>query len=205
MLEVDEDSRLGREMLAAGQRYGAGNTPAGDEAAEWYGWAVERLASAGVAQYEISNFARPGLASRHNVKYWAREPYLGFGLDAHSMLPTQGSEAVRWANPDALENYMAADVAGALPVLGSGRRVDRVGRLQAFEESLFLGLRMNRGVSLDPLRAEFGPALVDTVLEALEEVEAAGLVERRDGVLRLTAAGNMVSNEVFGRLLVAPA
>ncbi len=86
MLEVDEESRLGREMLEKGSRYSASAVPSEDETAEWYQYACSALHAAGVPQYEISNFARPGHRSRHNLKYWQRQPYIGFGLDAHSML-----------------------------------------------------------------------------------------------------------------------
>src|ERR1017187_1674012 len=69
-------------------KYGASEVPSEDEIAEWYLAACEWLEAAGVKQYEISNFAREGHASRHNMKYWRREPYVGYGLDAHSMLRT---------------------------------------------------------------------------------------------------------------------
>jgi oxygen-independent coproporphyrinogen-3 oxidase len=205
MLEVDEDSRLGREVLAAGTRYGAAVVPDEDAIAEWYGSACEWLASAGVHQYEISNFAREGYASRHNMKYWRREPYVGFGLDAHSMLRS-GEEVVRFANTSELDEYLAtAQEAPLLPVLGIAGEVDRVGRGQQFEEALFLGLRVNAGVSLTDLRAEFGTALVDSVSESLEDAIEAGLMERDEGRVRLTARGRMASNEVFSRLLVVAA
>lgn len=87
MLEVDEESRLGRELIAGGTRYHAHFVPNDDATADFYLAASERLASSGIAQYEISNFARPAFESRHNLKYWTRQPYLGFGVDAHSMLP----------------------------------------------------------------------------------------------------------------------
>ena len=93
MLEVDEDSRLGNEFLAGGSRYHAHHVPDDDLTADLYLAACERLEKGGVRQYEISNFAREvthgiGLRdSRHNLKYWTRQPYLGFGVDAHSMLP----------------------------------------------------------------------------------------------------------------------
>jgi oxygen-independent coproporphyrinogen-3 oxidase len=94
MLEVDEDSRLGRELIAGGARYHAHFVPDDDATADFYQQACEMLASAGIAQYEISNFARVAPhnsklrsnQSRHNLKYWTRQPYLGFGVDAHSML-----------------------------------------------------------------------------------------------------------------------
>src|SRR5712691_10180670 len=86
MLEVDDDSRLGREVMAGGTRYHAHLVPDDEVTADFYETACERLDGAGVRQYEISNFARPGEESRHNLKYWTRQPYLGFGVDAHSML-----------------------------------------------------------------------------------------------------------------------
>jgi len=95
MLEIDEDSRLGRELIAGGTRYHAHSVPDEDVTADLYEIACERLDNAGVRQYEISNFARKGHESTHNLKYWARQPYLGFGVDAHSMLPAKsGMEAV---------------------------------------------------------------------------------------------------------------
>ena len=88
LLEVDEDSRLGLEVIAGGQRFHAHGVPREEIAAELYEQACARLESTGFAQYEISNFAAREHRSRHNVKYWKREPYVGFGLDAHSMLRT---------------------------------------------------------------------------------------------------------------------
>src|ERR1035438_7907150 len=90
MLEVDEDSRLGRELIAGGARYHAHFVPDEDATADFYQQACEMLASAGIAQYEISNFARTAMQSRHNSKYWTREPYLGFGVDAPSLLDLVG-------------------------------------------------------------------------------------------------------------------
>jgi oxygen-independent coproporphyrinogen-3 oxidase len=220
MLEVDEDSRLGREMLSAGDReqgdgnrlrYGAGDVPSEDAIAEWYGVACEWLAACGVQQYEISNFAREGFTSRHNEKYWRREPYVGFGLDAHSMLRC-GVGGVRWANGDELEGYLGTREKG----LGTGGNafvqlaasvvepeLERIGREKAFEEAMFLGLRMNEGVDLQAMRADFGEGLVRGAVEALGDVVEAGLVVREGSGVRLTARGRMASNEVFGRLLVA--
>jgi len=220
MLEVDEDSRLGREMLKAGNReqgtgnreqgtgirlkYGADDVPGDDAIAEWYAAACEGLEADGVMQYEISNFAREGHASRHNMKYWRREPYVGFGLDAHSMLRAcshglkAGEGAVRWGNTDQLDRY---EVQGSRFEVGSPE-VERIGAKRGFEEAMFLGLRMNVGVDLEALRAEFGEGLVQAAVSALSDVEEAGLVEREGGWVRLTARGRMASNEVFSRLLL---
>ena len=102
MLEVDDDSRLGREKLLGGVRYFASETPSDDQTADFYELAAERLASLGIERYEISNFARPGFESRHNLKYWTLEPYAGFGADAHSF-----DGAARTQNPETIESYLA--------------------------------------------------------------------------------------------------
>jgi oxygen-independent coproporphyrinogen III oxidase len=210
MLEVDDESRLGREMLEQGSRYSAAAVPSEDESAEWYQQACVALNEAGVEQYEISNFARSGHRSRHNMKYWQRAPYRGFGLDAHSML-LANDKAVRFANTSDLEGYLA-DVAKDTPfrvILPTDEtaptEVDVVGPGQAFEESLFLGLRLNEGVDLDRLRGEFGDVMLQEAMPALLEVRDAGLLELNSDSMRLTASGRIVSNEVFSRLLIASA
>src|SRR4051812_47198776 len=147
MLEVDEDSRLGRELVAGGTRYHAHFVPDDDTTADLYVSACERLDAAGVAQYEISNFARAGCESRHNLKYWTRAPYIGFGVDAHSMLPAcaDGTDAIRFATPDALEQFVA----------GTPAAVTTVDRAAAAEEAHFLGLRLNAGVDPDLVAQQY--------------------------------------------------
>jgi oxygen-independent coproporphyrinogen III oxidase len=229
MLEVDEDSRLGREVLSAANReqgtgnrlrYSADAVPSDDAIAEWYAEACGWLEAAGICQYEISNFARTGFESRHNIRYWRRGPYLGFGLDAHSMLRCQAG-GVRWANVDDLDRYevrgtrfergarreetASGELRERFQILlspGEQPKPEWIGREQAFEEAMFLGLRMNEGIDLDALRTEFGAELVANAMDAVVEVEEAELIEREGLRLRLTARGRMVSNEVFSRLLV---
>lgn len=195
MLEVDEDSRLGRELLAGGARYHAHFVPDEEAMADFYLAAGERLASAGIAQYEISNFGRAGFESRHNLKYWTRQPYLGFGVDAHSMLrsATPDNEAVRFAPPDSLEQYTS----------GAGLRPVAVSRRAALEESFFLGLRLNRGVSLRELSANFGEESVETARVAIAELVEAGLMEQGGDFVCLTSRGRLLSNDVFERFIVA--
>ncbi|MFZ0284732.1 MAG: radical SAM family heme chaperone HemW, partial [Terriglobales bacterium] len=147
MLEVDDDSRLGRELIAGGTKYHAHFVPDEDLTASMYETACDRLAAAGIDQYEISNFARSGFGSRHNLKYWTRQPYLGFGVDAHSMLLGRSATgAVRFSTPDSLEQYVA----------GAALKSTAIDRQAALEETFFLGLRLNRGVDLDGVAAEFG-------------------------------------------------
>jgi oxygen-independent coproporphyrinogen-3 oxidase len=203
MLEVDEDSRLGREAMAGGSRYGAAVLPDEDRVADWYAQACEWLDAAGMAQYEISNFARTGGQSRHNRKYWERAPYVGFGLDAHSML-RQGPGGVRWANSDEMEGYTRG-----LVTLGGGGTFDRtvniVDNIAGFEESLFLGLRLVEGVSITSLQHQFGQMMVIEMLAGIGDILDARLVTVAEERMRLTPAGRMVSNEVFERLLLARA
>src|SRR5258708_7381680 len=206
MLEVDDESRLGREMLEQGTRYGAASVPSEDETADWYQQACTAFRAAGVQQYEISNFARPGHHSRHNLKYWQRQPYIGFGLDAHSMLQTDAG-AVRFANTSDLDEYLGHSAPTPFRQLESesntaATEFDIIGRDEAFEESLFLGLRLNEGVDLNHLRNQFG-VMLDDAMPALLEVRDAGLLELNSGTMRLTPHGRLVSNEVFNRLLIS--
>lgn len=209
MLEVDEESRLGREMLEQGTRYGASSVPSEDDTSDWYQQACTAFRTAGVQQYEISNFARPGHSSRHNLKYWQRQPYIGFGLDAHSMLPTDAG-AVRFANTSDLDEYLGNAAPTAFRLLKSASNApapefDIIGHDEAFEESLFLGLRLNEGVDLNHLRSQFGNAMLDDAMPALLEVREAGLLELTAESMRLTPHGRLVSNEVFNRLLISSA
>jgi oxygen-independent coproporphyrinogen-3 oxidase len=197
MLEVDEDSRLGRELIAGGTKYHAHFVPDDDLTAEFYETACERLNAAGIKQYEISNFARTGFESRHNLKYWTRQPYLGFGVDAHSMLPAgdrvrvQGTDSVRLATTDDYNGFFVAPQWQANAIV----------REQALEESFFLGLRLNRSVNVEALRKEFG-AQVDPYSAIIEELLADGLLQRSSENVRLTPRGRLLSNEVFQRFIV---
>jgi oxygen-independent coproporphyrinogen-3 oxidase len=209
MLEVDEESRLGREMLEQGTRYGASSVPSEDDTSDRYQQACTAFRTAGVQQYEISNFARPGHQSRHNLKYWQRQPYIGFGLDAHSMLPTDAG-AVRFANSSDLDEYLGNAAPTPFRLLDSASKpaapeFNVIRRDQAFEESLFLGLRLNEGVDLNHLRSQFGNAMLDDAMPALFEVRDAGLLELTADSMRLTPHGRLVSNEVFNRLLFSSA
>jgi oxygen-independent coproporphyrinogen-3 oxidase len=200
MLEVDEDSRLGRELIAGGTRYHAHFVPDDAATADFYMQACETLNSAGIQQYEISNFARARHESRHNLKYWTRRPYLGFGVDAHSMLravgkpsaqPARDCEAIRFATPDSLDAYM-----NRAPLT-----VTHVSAHAAIEEHFFLGLRLNRGVDLNVLRAQF---VMDTLPceSVIDECLRDGLLEKRNENVRLTSRGRLISNEVFTRFLL---
>jgi oxygen-independent coproporphyrinogen III oxidase len=188
MLEVDDDSRLGRELIAGGTRYHAHFVPDDDATTDFYLAACETLNAAGVPQYEISNFSRPGFESRHNLKYWTRQPYLGFGVDAHSMLL---SAPVRLATADALEKYVSGSPLQQTPVSSDA----------AVEETFFLGLRLNRGVDMARVAEQFGhPALVP-LQPIIADLKKQELLERSENSIRLTKRGRLLSNEVFQRFL----
>jgi oxygen-independent coproporphyrinogen-3 oxidase len=262
LLEVDADSRLGRELIAGGTRYHAHFVPDDDLMADLYLLACEELNAAGIRQYEISNFAReqaqaamitsqqarlhlpadskavvtgahapdepdqpgaagpglsgdlPGHATRHNLKYWLRQPYMGFGVDAHSMLPAcqpdslpVGSsansaaafagvrcQAVRFATTDELDKLLA----------GAELEITPVDERAALEEMWFLGLRLNRGVELRRLESACGSELMRHYDAVVGELQTAGLMEVERGFARLTPRGRLLSNEVFSRFLLGP-
>ena len=196
MLEVDEDSRLGREVMAGGTRYHAHFVPDDEATADFYLAACEQLNAARIAQYEISNFARSGSESQHNLKYWTRQPYFGFGVDAHSMLPLSAieGEAVRFSTADALEKYVAA----------SPLERTEVSRGSALEECFFLGLRLHRGVDVREIAASFGSQTLESLRPTIAALVADKLVEERGDMIRLTPRGRLLSNEVFQAFL-APA
>ena len=158
--------------------------------------ACEQLEAAGIQQYEISNFARKGFESRHNLKYWTRQPYLGFGVDAHSMLPssTKNLDAVRFSTADALDQY----VADASP------SKTNISMESALEEFFFLGLRLTQGIDLSELAEEFGDEVLAQHTAAIRECVQDGLLERTGDRIRLTPGGRLLSNEVFARFVAEP-
>jgi oxygen-independent coproporphyrinogen III oxidase len=182
MLEIDEDSRLGNEVLLNGQRYGAPDVPSDELTAELYETAVAELARLGIERYEISNFARPGFESLHNLKYWRLEPYAGFGADAHSF-----DGAVRSQNIESPGEYVASMQSGASACIGETLA-------NPAEERFFVGLRLTQGVLLQPdewLKFE----------RPIQHFIADGLLARDRERLRLTDRGVLFSNEVFAEFI----
>jgi len=200
MLEVDEESRLGRELISGGKRYHAALVPSDDFIAEMYEVGIETLGKAGIAQYEISNFARPGSASRHNLRYWERKPYLGIGLDASSMLyalpkDEDGGEhvyALRSKTSDDLTEYLEQAPAAETGWLSPDRQL---------EEAWFLGLRLNRGVAWSALEEEFGAKKVAPARAVVARLVEDGLLVDNSRVVRLTGRGRLLSNEAFEQFL----
>jgi oxygen-independent coproporphyrinogen-3 oxidase len=201
MLEVDEDSRLGRELIAGGNRYHAHFVPDEDDTAEFYEKARAQLAVHGIEQYEISNFSRPGLESLHNLKYWNRQPYLGFGVDAHSMLPASEGlaareiESVRLATTDSFNDFFNDAQIKA--------KAHEVTVDEALEENFFLGLRLNRGIKLNELNHQFGHRFRKYAV-VIAELVTDGMLAQSGDILQLTPRGRLLSNEVFEKFIRTP-
>jgi oxygen-independent coproporphyrinogen-3 oxidase len=192
MLEIDEGSRLGREVLSSGTRYSAGKIPADDAIADFYEDAREMLAAAGYDHYEISNWAKPGLRSRHNLKYWLREPYLGIGAGAHSF-----DSAMRWANAHDPASYASSLGAGRLPI----EQKELLSPEQSLDEEFYLGLRLLDGVDIARLEARYNVPRWTALRAQIARLEGQGLLERNGDQLRLARERLAVSNEVFVELM----
>ncbi len=181
LLEVDEDSRLGLEVLNNGSRYGAAKLPSAEDAAGFYEAAVDTLAAMGIQRYEISNFARPGFESRHNLKYWRREPYAGFGADAHGF-----DGVTRRQNTDNPGRYVDLIEQGEPPCVAESPADD--------SERLWVGLRLMGGI-------EPGEADWRRHGATFERFLGDGLLERDGALLRLSRRGVLLSNELFQELI----
>lgn len=183
LLELYPNAPL-REVMA---REGSG-LPPDDEAADMYLEALARLDRAGYTQYEISNVARPGRESRHNVKYWMDGEWLAFGCGAHGC-----RDGVRWRVVSATEDYVAR--VGRGETVRAGER--RLTPDDAAAEAAFMGLRLASGVDLDVLRGRYGVDLWARVGDRLEPAVEAGLLGRDGGRIRLSRNGMLVANEIM--------
>ncbi len=188
LLEIDEESRLGLEVLQGGSRYSARDLPAEDDMASFYDSAQQHLESAGYHHYEISNWAKPGYESRHNLKYWRREPYLGFGAGAHSF-----GAGNRWANAHDAADYVKAIEAARLPI----EQHEVLTPEQALEEELFLGLRQLDGIDVRRIERDYSVQLASR----FDPLAKQGLLERSGDIVKLAPRRLSVSNEVFVELL----
>jgi len=184
LLEVHSGTPLAEHI-----RRGIQPAPDDDLAGVMYEWMLERAVAAGYEHYEISNLCRPGLQSRHNVKYWTTAPYYGFGCSAHSY----DGRARRWSNQREVLKYVTLVESGASPVVERQELSENDVRAEA----LFLGMRLMRGVNLSDYRELFGVDLRDEHAGDLDRFRKAGLVEFDGDLIRLTRTGALLSNEVF--------
>jgi len=187
LLEVHATTPLADQI-----KRGARSLPDEDLAAEMYQVMVQKVCAAGYRHYEISNFCLPGFESRHNAKYWTGVPYYGFGCSAHSF----DGQGRRWANERDTARYVELVERGQSPVI----EINELSENDKRAESVFLGLRMLSGISLKDYRDRFGIDLIQDHSDEIDRLSEAGLIERDHDLLRLTANGALMSNEVFARL-----
>jgi len=179
LLEIHEGTPLA-EQVRSGRR------PAPDEnaAAEMYETMIDRLATAGYEQYEISNLSRPGFESRHNTKYWRLDPVYGFGVSAHSF-----DGRYRYANERDTAKYVETIASGSVEVMRE--------EIDVASEFVFLGLRLEDGIDLAEYESRFGHKLTDKYKRDLDDVSHKDLIALTSNSLRLTQKGKLFSNEVF--------
>lgn len=185
MLEADDASRLGRELRSGGTRYGAQKVPSENEILDRYLLAVDRLRSMGYKRYEVSNFARPGMRSVHNLKYWRMEPYYGFGSDAHSF-----SGWHRWSNVNTAPEYVRRMEQGLSPRTG----MEKPGSRQMLEDRILTGLRTVDGVTLES--DEW-----NELLPQARALVARGWLQAKSQSFCLTEQGILFADEAVAELL----
>lgn len=182
-LIVEEGTAIARQLAE-------GVMPPVDEdgAAEWFVRQRDWLAASGYAQYEVSNYAQSGYASKHNQLYWRLDDYLGLGLGATSWI-----RPVRWVNTTDLQAYCAALESGVLPP----SEAETLTRDEQMSESVFMALRMNEGLSRARFRSLYGVDVVEAFSDAVREGLSQGWLTVDEERLRLTDAGCLVGNWVF--------
>ncbi|TGU75156.1 radical SAM family heme chaperone HemW [Geomonas terrae] len=170
--------------------------PGEEEAARMFETTSEMLQNGGYLHYEISNFARPGRFSRHNLSYWSRQSYLGFGSGAHSFWNTDGIGR-RWSNAADAASYRDEVSASVLP------ERDRLELTpdDAVAESFFLGLRVLTGLDLAPLKAAFDDELLAPRLAQVDELLRDGLLVAEGDTIRLADSSVIIANSIFSRFL----
>lgn len=183
LLELYPNAPLKEDMARAGW-----SLAPDDDAADMYLWSLERLDRAGYQQYEISNVARPGKRSRHNLKYWQDGEWIGFGCGAHS---TRGG--VRWKNVSSTEEYIVRTGSGQSAIVE--RR--ELTREMQIEEALFTGLRLTEGIDVARVGARYGKDVWASYGAALRPSIDAGLAVHEGTRLRLTREGMLLANEIL--------
>jgi len=184
LLEVHHGTPLAEHI-----KRGLQPAPDDDLAAKMYGLILDRACAAGYEHYEISNLSLPGFASKHNTKYWTRGPYFGFGCSSHSF----DGRRRRWSNERALAQYLDLVDRGISPI---AERIT-LDEDDACAESIFLGLRLMRGISLRQYEERFCIDLLAQHPQEVSRFSEAGLIRIDGDVIRLTRSGALLSNEVF--------
>ncbi|MEP6946552.1 MAG: radical SAM family heme chaperone HemW [Acidobacteriota bacterium] len=184
LLEIHEGTPLA-EQVRSGRR----PVPDPELAADMYEHMIDKLAAAGYEQYEISNFAKPGFASKHNSKYWTLDPVYGFGVSAHSF-----DGKMRYANE--------RDTASYVRMISAGENAESMREtVDVASEFVFLGLRLTRGISLAGYSDRFGSELIGKFAAGISELENDQLISLQEGQMQLTRKGMLYSNQVFAEFV----
>jgi oxygen-independent coproporphyrinogen-3 oxidase len=185
LLEVYPNAPL-RDEMARGRWSQAPD----EDAATMYLEAMNRLDRAGYCQYEISNVARPGFESRHNLKYWQDGAWRGFGCGAHST-----RAGVRWKNVSATDDYIASQATGSAqsPAID----VHRLTRQEQVGDALFMALRLSEGIQIADIRARYGVDVWQRYGADLQIFVDEGILQRRPERLFLTRRGMLLAHEVM--------
>ncbi len=196
---LEADVRLGRTPL-----------PDPDLAADMYTFAEDRLAAAGYDHYEISNWAKPGFESAHNLAYWKLTPFLGLGAGAHSFVGGRRFSNIKSPRgyTRRLEGPRTPPATGSHPAevmraLGVVDAIEPATRSSAMADAMMMGMRLAEGVPHAGFEERFGVPLANAYADAIEEMSAAGLVVHDEAGIRLTRRGRLLGNEVFGRFVEA--
>ncbi|PFH86278.1 radical SAM family heme chaperone HemW [Bacillus sp. AFS088145] len=166
--------------------------PEEDEAA-MYDFLMNYLEKKGFHQYEISNFEKNGLESKHNLVYWKNEEYFGFGAGAHGYI-----NGIRYSNAGPLKKYFQLIDDTGVPIVHE----HTVTKQEIMEEEMFLGLRKMKGVSEKKFQEKFGSNFNEVFPNVIEKLMKDGLVEMNGVFLRLTHKGKLLGNEVFQAFLL---
>ncbi|ASA23642.1 radical SAM family heme chaperone HemW [Paenibacillus donghaensis] len=167
--------------------------PSEEDELQMYLLLMSSMEAAGYNQYEISNFSKPGMESRHNITYWRNQDYYGLGAGAHGYVKRQRHVNVKGVNP-----YIEASKSG-LPRLNAFE----VTEPEAMEDFMMVGLRLREGVSDEAFREQFGKSLLDIFAKPLHKMVNAGLLEHDGGTYRLSKQGILFGNDVFGEFVGA--
>jgi oxygen-independent coproporphyrinogen-3 oxidase len=189
-LQVEPRTWLGRRVAS-----GRLALPDPDLVADMADWAADRLNSRGWRRYEVSNFARLGFESRHNLGYWQQRPYLGIGVGAHSF-----NGAARWWNDASVPRYIEAVAAGRDPEVGR----ERLGAADLRSEFFWLGLRQVEGVSRSVFRQRYGVSVEAAFPGVLDRLTGWGVLATDGDRIRLTPRGMEVANRVLAEFLPPP-
>ncbi len=185
LLEVKPHTKLHKDVLE-----GAVNLPDDDEQAEVYELMCRVMEEVGYRQYEISNFAKPGFESKHNLKYWQDGPFIGLGAGAHGM-----TGKVRYSNHEDIEEYLQAVEGHRLPVDQEAALTPET----RLKDALIMGARLVKGIDMIDLGRQYKADLRRYMLESVGDLAQQGLFSMDDRFFRLTTRGRLLSDLVFSR------